>query len=392
MDAQLPQIQIIQQEEEEAKLYLKDYYFILRRRWWIVLMAFVITVSLAFVYLARKPKRYTATALVRITNSGGGGGLPSVLSGFVSFGQSSTMATEIEMIKLRDVAEAAIRKLELDKKEQNLALDWEQIVWRFQRKLKVSQRGKSDLVAIAMTGTSATDMRDIVNEVAKQYVDISEASRKERWNDMMERMDRKLDKEKVKLKESRDRLHEQEAKAGILTAFSPILTGTGTSTGRAASQYMIPDTYRETMDDTMGRYGGLGIEISITSVNGYRRLTVTSTFEDTPADKAGLTGFACPVDGGQRLGHFAQRTRPPEYAWMKDFGGVDRGDAGHHQRQIGDRTEWNPGLTKPSHLASRRALSLAAPGACREICSDQAVSREPHLDAPPGWAGIFTRM
>ncbi len=34
------------------------------------------------------------------------------------------------------------------------------------------------------------------------------------------------------------------------------------------SQFMVPDNYRETMDDTAGRYGGLGIEISVTSVNG----------------------------------------------------------------------------------------------------------------------------
>ncbi len=54
------------------------------------------------------------------------------------------------------------------------------------------------------------------------------------------------------------------------------------------SQFMIPETYKETVDDTTGRYGGLGIEISITTVNGYKRLTVTSVFEDAPADKAGL--------------------------------------------------------------------------------------------------------
>ena len=81
------------------------------------------------------------------------------------------------------------------------------------------------------------------------------------------------------------------------------------------SQFMIPDTYKETMDDTTGRYGGLGIEISITSVNGYKRLTVTSVFEDAPADKAGLEAgdHIIKVDGeltfGITIGEAKQKLR-----------------------------------------------------------------------------------
>lgn len=70
------------------------------------------------------------------------------------------------------------------------------------------------------------------------------------------------------------------------------------------SQYMIPDTYKETMDDTIGRYGGLGIEIGITAGNGYKRLTVMSVFEGNPADKAGMeTGdYIIKIDGKLTFG------------------------------------------------------------------------------------------
>ena len=70
------------------------------------------------------------------------------------------------------------------------------------------------------------------------------------------------------------------------------------------SQFMMPDTYKRTMDDTTGRYGGLGIEISITSVNGYRRLTIISAFEGTPADKAGLEAgdYIIKIDGELTFG------------------------------------------------------------------------------------------
>lgn len=81
------------------------------------------------------------------------------------------------------------------------------------------------------------------------------------------------------------------------------------------SQFMAPDTFRETMSDTSGKYGGLGIEISITSANGYRRLTVMSTFEDTPADKAGLEAgdYIIKIDGeltfGITIGEAKQKLR-----------------------------------------------------------------------------------
>jgi carboxyl-terminal processing protease len=50
------------------------------------------------------------------------------------------------------------------------------------------------------------------------------------------------------------------------------------------SAYLTPDLYRELQMDTQGRFGGLGIEITIR--NGI--LTVVSPIEDTPAAKAGI--------------------------------------------------------------------------------------------------------
>jgi carboxyl-terminal processing protease len=50
------------------------------------------------------------------------------------------------------------------------------------------------------------------------------------------------------------------------------------------SAYLTPDLYKELQMETQGRFGGLGIEITIR--NGI--LTVVSPIEDTPADKAGI--------------------------------------------------------------------------------------------------------
>jgi len=50
------------------------------------------------------------------------------------------------------------------------------------------------------------------------------------------------------------------------------------------SQFMDPDTYNELKADTEGKFGGLGIEISIKD----GLLTIVTPIEDTPAWKAGL--------------------------------------------------------------------------------------------------------
>jgi carboxyl-terminal processing protease len=50
------------------------------------------------------------------------------------------------------------------------------------------------------------------------------------------------------------------------------------------SAYLTPDLYKELQMDTQGRFGGLGIEITVK--NGV--LTVVSPIEDTPAHKAGI--------------------------------------------------------------------------------------------------------
>ena len=66
------------------------------------------------------------------------------------------------------------------------------------------------------------------------------------------------------------------------------------------SQFLNPEVYREMMEDTTGKFGGLGIEISITTVDGYDRLTVISTLgKDMPAYKAGVEAgdYIIAIDG-----------------------------------------------------------------------------------------------
>lgn len=70
------------------------------------------------------------------------------------------------------------------------------------------------------------------------------------------------------------------------------------------SQFLDAETYREVLDDTSGKFGGLGIEIGIISVNDQDRLTVISAFEGNPAHKAGIQpgDYITEIDGESTAG------------------------------------------------------------------------------------------
>jgi carboxyl-terminal processing protease len=54
------------------------------------------------------------------------------------------------------------------------------------------------------------------------------------------------------------------------------------------SQFLPSEMYKDMMDDTTGKFGGLGIEIGMTQLDGLDQLTVMSAFEGNPAFKAGI--------------------------------------------------------------------------------------------------------
>lgn len=74
--------------------------------------------------------------------------------------------------------------------------------------------------------------------------------------------------------------------------------------GDQYSQFMAPEVYTDIMDDTRGEFGGLGVEIGITSINGYNRLTITTAIESTPAKRAGLEAgdYIMKIDGESTFG------------------------------------------------------------------------------------------
>jgi len=72
------------------------------------------------------------------------------------------------------------------------------------------------------------------------------------------------------------------------------------SLGDPYSQFLPPDLYRDMMDDTSGKFGGLGVEIGMTGDDDVKgQLTIMSVFEGNPAYEAGMKSgdYITEIDG-----------------------------------------------------------------------------------------------
>ncbi len=163
MNEQPAQIQIIQPEAEE-EIHFGEYLKVLKRRWLIIVLSFFVVVSLTIVYLIITPRTYEASAIVKMPVSGGGGGLAQALGSILPLGQSVDLATEIEIIKGRDIAEIVIKDLGIDKKPENQDRRITQIVSGFQKTLKVAQKGKTNLISITAVSASPEEAKNIANK------------------------------------------------------------------------------------------------------------------------------------------------------------------------------------------------------------------------------------
>jgi uncharacterized protein involved in exopolysaccharide biosynthesis len=157
MDEQNRQLQIlqIQDDSSEDSIDLKGYTSSLARRWWVIAIIFILSLIMAFLYIRNTKKIYEATATVKIPlSSGSGVGLPSILGGILPAGFSSDIATEVERLKGKDIAEKAIKKLQYDKKPENANLNYALILARFQSSIRVMRKGQTTLVEIKAIGNS----------------------------------------------------------------------------------------------------------------------------------------------------------------------------------------------------------------------------------------------
>jgi len=235
MDEQNRQVQILQvQEEPEESTNIRYYLFLFMRRWWVVAIALAFVIVMIRLYISRIPVLYEATAAVKLPTISPSGGLAASFAFYIPTGMTGDMATEIEVIKGRDLVERVVKKLQYDKKEENANLNQRLLIQKIQNNLNVLRRGQSNLLDIKASAETPEEAKDLANAIANEYIKLSQSSAQNTWDKLINAMGDKLAEAKDDLDKSRQLLHKYEAKEGLTPAFSPILLGSGLS---QSSQY-----------------------------------------------------------------------------------------------------------------------------------------------------------
>jgi len=115
MNEQPKHVQLMQiQTEPDEELPFRTLFLIIKRKLWVILLIFFFIIFLAVFYLSRTKKVYEATAVVKLPTSIASSATSGIGS-FFTFGQSSEIYTEIELIKGRKLAENVIKEIVLIK-------------------------------------------------------------------------------------------------------------------------------------------------------------------------------------------------------------------------------------------------------------------------------------
>ncbi|NTU70233.1 MAG: polysaccharide biosynthesis tyrosine autokinase [Coriobacteriia bacterium] len=146
---------------------LRDYLNVLRARKWIVIQAIVISTLVAVVLSMLQPPTYEGSAKVLISEKDTGAALlGTLLSDSSNFERS--LQTQVQLMRMRPLAESAIRKL-------NLKTDPGSLLSR----VKVSVVGQTNIITIVVTDTDPKRAAETANALADAYVDWSRSTKRE---------------------------------------------------------------------------------------------------------------------------------------------------------------------------------------------------------------------
>ena len=147
---------------------LRDYLGVMWARKWTIIQSVVIVTLVAVVVSLLQTPTYNGEAKILVSEKDTGAALlGTALSDFSSQPERG-LATEVELMQLRPLAEGVVRKLGLQESPDQLLT-----------RVKVSAVGQTDLVTVDVTDSDPQRAADIANAMAQAYVDASKQAKRE---------------------------------------------------------------------------------------------------------------------------------------------------------------------------------------------------------------------
>ena len=103
---------------------LRDYFTVIRARKWIIIQAIVIVTLSALVVSFLQPKTYEGTAEVLISEKNTAAAILGTVLPELSTQPERAMQTQVQLMQIRPIAEATIRRLNLQTTPEGLGSPW----------------------------------------------------------------------------------------------------------------------------------------------------------------------------------------------------------------------------------------------------------------------------
>jgi capsular exopolysaccharide synthesis family protein len=206
---------------------LRDYLRVIRVRKWLIIQA-VVAISIAALAASLiQPKSYEGEAKVLISEKDTGAALFGTVLPELSSQPERGLQTQVQLVQLRPLAEAAVRKLNLQESPDSLL-----------HQVQVSAVGQTNIISIKAVDGSPERAAAIANAMGQAYVDWSKDSKRASIKAAADEVQQRLDSAKQDILDLGRKITAQ-GKSDELSAELQIATGAYTTLAQKLEELRV---------------------------------------------------------------------------------------------------------------------------------------------------------
>ncbi len=206
---------------------LRDYLNVISARRGIIILATLIVACVALAVSLLQPPTYTAQAKVLISEKDTGAALFGTVLPELSSQPERALQTQVQLVEVRPVIEATIKKLALQQTPEELL-----------SRVDVGAIGQTNVIAIQATATKPEQAAEIANTVADEYVAASKDRKRASLKAAADEVQQRLEQARAEILALGRRVQES-GKSDELTAELGIATGTYSTLAEKLEQLRI---------------------------------------------------------------------------------------------------------------------------------------------------------
>lgn len=206
---------------------LRDYLNVLRARRSLILLATIVVSVVALAVSLVQPPTYESEAQVLISERDTGAAIFGTVLPELSSQPERALQTQVQLVQVRPVAEAAIKQLGLQETPE-----------RLMSRLTVNAISQTNLIAIKAVAPSAGEAEALANAIAEEYVLSARARKRASIKAAADEVEQRLDQARAEILSLSDRI-QASGRSDDMVAELQIATGTYSTLAEKLEQLRI---------------------------------------------------------------------------------------------------------------------------------------------------------